>query len=49
MQLDKFTEKFRLALQTGSEIAQDKGNPEMESLHVMAGFLQDQDNTVWPS
>src|SRR2546421_4917040 len=45
---DKFTVKAQEAVQRGSQLASEHGNPEMLPLHLLAGLLEDKEGIVPP-
>ena len=46
--LDKFTIKAQEAVQRAQSLAQEKGHPEIDSLHLLAALLQESDGIVLP-
>ena len=46
--LDKLTVKAQEAVQRTQQLAQDKGHPEIDSLHLLAAMLQESDGIVLP-
>ncbi|MCA9231985.1 MAG: ATP-dependent chaperone ClpB, partial [Planctomycetales bacterium] len=45
---DKLTIKAQEAIQRGQELAADAGNPQIESLHLLAALLAEQEGVVRP-
>ena len=45
---DKLTVKAQEAVQAASSLAADKGNPQIEPLHLLAGLLAERDGMVQP-
>jgi ATP-dependent Clp protease ATP-binding subunit ClpB len=45
---DKFTVKAQEAMQRGSELASEHGNPELQPLHLLAALLEDKEGIVPP-
>ncbi|HYX54108.1 MAG TPA: ATP-dependent chaperone ClpB [Candidatus Limnocylindrales bacterium] len=45
---DKFTVKSQEAIQQGSELASQNGNPELMPVHVLAALVQDREGIVVP-
>src|SRR5215475_1436702 len=45
---DKFTVKAQEAMQRGSELASEHGNPELQPLHILAALLEDKEGIVPP-
>src|ERR1044071_3017684 len=45
---DKFTVKAQEAVQRASEIASERGNPELLPLHILAALLEDREGIVPP-
>ena len=46
--LDKFTIKAQEAVQRAQSLAQEKGHPEIDSLHLLSALLQESDGIVLP-
>ncbi len=46
--LDKFTIKAQEAVQRAQSLAQEKGHPEIDSLHLLAALMQESDGIVLP-
>ena len=45
---DKLTVKAQEAVQRAQEIAADRGNPQIEAIHLLAGLVQETDGIFWP-
>jgi len=45
---DKFTVKAQEAVQRGSQLASEHGNPELQPLHLLAALLEDKEGIVPP-
>src|SRR6185369_8405113 len=45
---DKLTVKAQEAVQRAQEIAAERGNPQIEAVHLLAGLLQETDGIFWP-
>ena len=45
---DKFTVKAQEAMQRGSELASEHGNPELQPVHILAALLEDKEGIVPP-
>ena len=45
---EKFTVKSQEAMQAAQQMAQENGNPEVLSVHLMAALLEDKDGVVLP-
>jgi ATP-dependent Clp protease ATP-binding subunit ClpB len=45
---DKFTVKAQEAVQGGSQLASEHGNPELQPIHLLAALLEDKENIVPP-
>src|SRR3954464_5521534 len=45
---DKFTVKAQEAIQRGSQLASEHGNPELQPIHLLAALLEDNENIVPP-
>ena len=45
---DKFTVKAQEAVQRGSQLASEHGNPELQPIHLLAALLEDKENIVPP-
>ena len=45
---DKFTVKAQEAVQRANELASERGNPELQPLHVLAALLEDKEGIVPP-
>src|SRR5438045_2012859 len=45
---DKFTVKSQEAVQRGSQLASEHGNPELQPIHLLAALLEDKENIVPP-
>ena len=45
---DQFTEKSALAIQSAAEIAGNKGNSQLEAIHLLEALLQQHDTAVQP-
>ena len=45
---DKFTVKAQEAVQRGSQLASENGNPELQPLHLLAALLEDKEGIVPP-
>ncbi|MGL9769724.1 MAG: ATP-dependent chaperone ClpB [Sodalis sp. (in: enterobacteria)] len=48
MRLDRFTNKFQLAIADAQSLALGRDNQFIEPLHVMAALLKQEDGTVYP-
>ena len=46
IRFDKFTAKSQEAVQAAQSLAQDRGNPQMEPLHLLAGLLAEREGIV---
>ncbi len=46
--MDKLTIKAQAAVQAAQELAQDRGNPQIEPLHLLAGLLQEEQGVIRP-
>src|SRR5476649_279693 len=45
---DKFTIKSQEAMQQATELASQNGNPELQTIHILAALLQDREGIVIP-
>src|SRR5689334_4929544 len=45
---DKFTLKAQEAVTRANELASERGNPELEPLHLIAALIEDQEGIVRP-
>src|SRR5262249_32149924 len=45
---DKLTQKSQEAVQRAQEIASERGNPQLEAIHLLAGLAQETDGVFWP-
>src|SRR5882672_12599375 len=45
---DKFTVKAQEAVQRGSQLASEHGNPELQPIHLIAALLEDKEGIVPP-
>ena len=45
---DKLTTKAQEAVQRAQELAADRGNPQIEAIHLLASLLQETDGIFWP-
>jgi ATP-dependent Clp protease ATP-binding subunit ClpB len=48
IRFDKFTIKAQEALQRAQSLAADRGNPQIESIHLLAGLVAESDGIVRP-
>src|SRR5262245_36572112 len=48
IRFDKLTIKAQEALQRAQELAADRGNPQIEPLHLLAGLMAESDGIVRP-
>jgi ATP-dependent Clp protease ATP-binding subunit ClpB len=48
IRFDKFTIKAQEALQRGQSLAADRGNPQIESVHLLAGLAAESEGVVRP-
>src|SRR2546423_13345940 len=46
IRFDKFTAKSQEAVQAAQSLAQERGNPQMEPLHLLAGLLAEREGIV---
>jgi ATP-dependent Clp protease ATP-binding subunit ClpB len=45
---DKLTQKSQEAVQRAQEIASERGNPQLEAIHLLAALAQETDGVFWP-
>ena len=45
---DKLTQKSQEAVQRAQELAADRGNPQIEAVHLLAALAQETDGIFWP-